>query len=695
MTLSLSANADTIPESTSKLLTARVTDQNGLPKAATIAWSSTDPNIVTVSNGLVTAVARGVASIVASTDGAADTAQILVTENDLILDVQPNAATVAVGDTIDFTATVRTRSGEVVAVNSVNWSLSDPSAAEFVAQGRLLLKTAGDLSIMAEALERRGNSELKVFRSPVASVTLTPGTASIYRGETLTLKATLRDDQGREVRDAIRWGSTDFSKATVTQDGLVTGVGTGSVVITATSDSRTGSATINVMSPAAVNVNLSVPVSTLLVGQVIQAVATATDASGQVLSGKTIGWQSNNPSIATVNSTGEVKGIAEGNVTLSAIIDGVVASTQLTVKGRKASSMSITPSSPSVTVGQQAQLVARVFDQNQVEMTGQAVAWTSSNTTVAAISSTGLMSGYSSGTTTITATSGLLSASVNASVGGTSVSSVRISPASASIQMGATTTLVAEALDANQQVLAGRSATWSSQNPAIATVSSTGLVTAREDGSTVITANIEGKTAGISVTVTPAPVVAVASIVVTSPNVVLDPGQQTQATATLKDANGNVLTGRTVTWSSLDTSVVKVNANGLVTAVAGGTVAVMARSGTVSGSISISVKTTLAAPVAKTVLDAPKQSLTVGESVQTSVTLYDASGNVLSGRTITYTSENPAILSVSATGMVKGLAPGSSKIRATSGGITGEDGFTVTGTVTTVSSIAVTPATTT
>ena len=693
--LSLSAAVDTIPESTSKLLTASVTDQNGLPKSATIAWSSTDPNIVTVSNGLVTAVARGVASVVASTDGAADTARIVVTENNLILDVQPSAASVAVGDIIDFTATVRTRSGGIVAVNSFNWSLSDTSAAEFVGEGSLLLKKEGNLSIIAKAMDRSGNSDVKVFRSPVASVTITPGTASIYRGETLTLKATLRDDQGREVRDGIRWGSTDFSKATVTQDGFVTGVATGSVVITATSDGRTGSATINVKSPAAVNVNLSVPVTTLLIGQTIQAVATATDATGQPVTGKTIGWQTNNPAIATVTSSGEVKGIAEGSVTLSASIDAVVASTQLTVKGRKATSMSITPSSPSVSVGQQSQLVARVFDQNQVEMPGQVITWTSSSSAVAAISSSGMLQGYSSGITTIKATSGLLSATVVASVVGTSVASVRISPASVNILYGTTTTLVAEALDANGQVLAGRSATWSSQNPSVASVSSTGLVNTLDDGTSVITANIEGKTASVLVTVTPPGAVAVASITVTSPSVTLDPGQQAQATATLKDANGNVLTGRTITWSSLDTSVVKVNANGLVTAVKGGTVAVMARSGTASGSISMTVTTTLAAPVAKTWVEAPKQSLLVGESVQTVVTLFDASGNVLTGRTITYVAENPAVLSVSAMGLVKGMAPGSTRIKVTSGGVTGTETFTVTSPVSTLSSISVTPATTT
>src|SRR5688572_32971827 len=85
LTLSLSADVDSIPESTSKLLTASVTDQNGLPESATIAWSSTDLNIVTVSNGLVTAVARGVASVVAPTAGAADRAELRGTEHERML----------------------------------------------------------------------------------------------------------------------------------------------------------------------------------------------------------------------------------------------------------------------------------------------------------------------------------------------------------------------------------------------------------------------------------------------------------------------------------------------------------------------------------------------------------------------------------------------------------------------------------
>ena len=94
-----------------------------------------------------------------------------------------------------------------------------------------------------------------------------------------------------------------------------------------------------------------------------------------------------------------------------------------------------------------------------------------------------------------------------------------------------------------------------------------------------------------------------------------------------------------VTWTSLDAAVATVNSTGLVTAKAGGTVAIVAKSGTVSGSASLTVSTPTAAPVAKVEIVSPSQDLTVGQSVQTVVTLYDANNNVLTGRTITYTSE--------------------------------------------------------
>ncbi len=694
LTVVLSLQSDTISESTTRQVSARVTDQLGLLKLVPVTWTSSDPSVVSVSGGTITGVGAGTAMVIASAGGGADSAEIVVTPTETVLDVQPSAAVVAAGDTIQFVATTRDKNGNVVSVGQLTWSSSDTLAAVFVNGGSLVAKAEGELEVSAAAAYRQGSGSVRVFKSPVSSVTIAPSVANVYQGAKLELVVTLRDQQGRLVEGDVTFGSTDPSKATVNQDGIVTGVSAGSVIITATSERKTGSATVNVLSAPAAVVSINLPSDTVPAGVEVQSTVTVLDGSGATLSGKTIGYQSSNPSVATVNSTGVVKGVVSGYTTISAIVDGKVGSKRVSVSGRVASSISITPNSPSVSAGQSSQLTAKVLDQSGIEMTGQPIAWQSANQAVAQVSATGLVTAVAAGSAKVSASSGALSSSVTVSVVNAPVASVQVTPASVSIAMGGSpAVLSATAFDASGNTLSGRVATWSSQNPTVASVNSSGMVTALGVGSTTIIANIEGKTASVTVTVGSAPAAPVASVTVTLASATLSVGQQTQASAVLKDAQGNVLT-RAITWSSLDTAVAKVSGTGLVTAFGGGTVTVIARSETVSGYASLTVSTPTAAPVAEVIVSAPTHALTVGQSVQSTVTLKDAQGNILTGRTITYSTGNSTVLSVSAAGLITGKGAGLAAVRATSGGITSpESDFTVASSTTgAVASITVTPA---
>jgi uncharacterized protein YjdB len=228
----------------------------------------------------------------------------------------------------------------------------------------------------------------------------------------------------------------------------------------------------------------------------------------------------------------------------------------------------------------------------------------------------------------------------------------------------------------------------------VATVNANGEVTAVAAGSTTIIAMIEGKTSAATVTVNAAPQTPVASVSVSLSRSTLNIGEQSQATAVLTDASGATLTGRQITWFSLDTTVAKVNSSGTITASGAGTVAILARSENVSGAASLNVNTPSLAAVAKVKVQVPTQNLQVGQDVQTVITLLDAAGNVLTGRTITYSTDNSAVISVSASGVVKGMGAGSTKMRATSGGVTSTETFYVTGSSSTIASITVAPAST-
>lgn len=675
----LSVHTDSVRATTSKQISARVTDQTGLLKLVPVSWKSSDPSVAMVSEGIVTGIAPGTALVVASAGDGADTARIVVTPDGPILDVQPSAATVAVGDTIAFIATLRETNGDIVPANGVTWISSDTVAAKFVKGGTLVARTEGELSISAEAQSLRGSSSVRVFRPPVASVTISPVFANVYKGAQLDLDVTLRDQQGRVVEGPVSFGSSNYSRATVTNDGVVTGLAAGSVVITATSGSKTGSAAITVLSAPAASASLSLSSDTVLVGVELQATVTVLDASGTPLSGRTIGYQSANLAVATVSPTGIVKGIAAGSTDISAIVDNIVATKRITVRGRLATLLSITPGEPSVSVGHQSQLVARVLDQNGSEIPGQSIIWSSANPGIATVSQSGLVTALSGGSTTISAVSGGLAVSVVVSVVSTSVARVMVSPSTTAMVIGGSpVALLATAFDANENILPGRAATWSSLNPAVASVSSSGVLSAISAGSATVIANIEGKTASVAVTVSSAPAAPVTSVTVTLASTTLNIGQQTQATAVLKDAQGNVLS-RAITWSSLDTTVAKVSATGLITAYSGGTVAIIARSEEVSGSASVTVNTPAPTAVASVTLVAPTQNLTIGQSVQSVVTLKDAQGNILTGRTISYSTENSSIVTVQASGVITGVGAGTTNVRATSEGKSATLGMTVNG----------------
>jgi hypothetical protein len=165
------------------------------------------------------------------------------------------------------------------------------------------------------------------------------------------------------------------------------------------------------------------------------------------------------------------------------------------------------------------------------------------------------------------------------------VASVTMSQPTASMDVGATLALTATPKDGSGNTLTGRTTTWTSSNSNVASVSS-GSVTAVAVGSATITATIEGKTATTEITVHLAPV---ATVTVTPSQKTIIVSGVAQLTATLKDANGNTLTGRTVTWSSSDETKVTVSATGVVTGVALGTVTITATSETKTGTGTVTV----------------------------------------------------------------------------------------------------------
>lgn len=158
------------------------------------------------------------------------------------------------------------------------------------------------------------------------------------------------------------------------------------------------------------------------------------------------------------------------------------------------------------------------------------------------------------------------------------VSTVTISPSSPTVTDGNTVQLTATLRDANNNVLTGRTVTWSSGNTNTATVNSSGVVTGVAAGSTAITATSEGQSSQVTVTVdAPTPPPAIATVTVTPGSATRTaPNGQVQLTATGFDSNGNTVPGATFSWSSSNTGVATVNSTGMVLVQAVGTAVITA-----------------------------------------------------------------------------------------------------------------------
>lgn len=253
---------------------------------------------------------------------------------------------------------------------------------------------------------------------------------------------------------------------------------------------------------------------------------------------------------------------------------------------RPVATVAVSPESGNVRVGGTRQLAATTKDAAGNVLSGRGLTWTSGDSTLAKVSETGLITGISvGGPVTITATSEGVSGRMALYVSVVPVSSVIVSPATATIRTGDTVRLGAITEDSAGHVLPGRVVAWASGDPAAATVDSTGLVSAIGAGTIAITATSEGHWGSGAITVT----VAVAAVEVTPSSEAVMTGTSATLRAVPEDALGNVLYDSPVTWASDNAAVATVSSGGEVAGVGAGLATITATSEGKSGTAHITV----------------------------------------------------------------------------------------------------------
>ena len=487
--------------------------------------------------------------------------------------------------------------------------------------------------------------------------------------EQLTLSAT-------PLGGSVTWQSTNPAVATVSNGGLVAGRSIGTSKIVAAYGKSSDTATVTVHAAVA-KLSVTPDSATVLVGQSMQLSFSALDKSGKTITGLTgssAKWSSSDPTIATVSPTGLVQGVASGVTAISLTVSGRTSVAFLRVSPLPVDTVVLSPSpTASTNVGSPLTLKATAEDATGKPLSDWIVVWSSSDSSIATVSSTGAVTSYKSGKATITASAGGKQAQTMLIANPAVVASVVIAVNASTIQVGQTTQAVATALDSAGNQISGRGVTWASAKPSVATVSSLGVITGVDTGSAKITATVDGVVGSTTETIGGA---TVANVSVTLDKSTIPVGSTAQATAVATDASGNVLTGRTVTWASSNTSIATVSNLGVVTAVGTGTVSI---SGTVDGKTSSATLVATSSVVASVSVSAATTSLAPGQTTQATAVLKDASGAIITAP-VTWTSSAPAVATVSSSGLITAVAGGSATITATSGTASGTLNITVSGT---------------
>ena len=241
--------------------------------------------------------------------------------------------------------------------------------------------------------------------------------------------------------------------------------------------------------------------ATVVQRDTLRLTATATNVYGQVVTGVEFAWASGNTAVAVVDSTGLVTGVGAGQAEVTATAAGVTGRAELTVEAPVPTTVALTPDTVVLTAfGQTVQLAAEVRDQIGRVMDGAPVAWSSADTTVAVIDSTGLVRAVGNGAATAVARAGDASGDAHVTVI-QSARSVTVSPAEETVALGDTLRLLAEARDENGHPVEGAEFAWSSSDAAVATVDPSGLVRGAREGTATITARADEASASSRITV--------------------------------------------------------------------------------------------------------------------------------------------------------------------------------------------------
>jgi uncharacterized protein YjdB len=490
-------------------------------------------------------------------------------------------------------------------------------------------------------------------------------------GETVQLRAEARDAAGAtQPGSRIRWTSSDPTVATVSVSGIVTPLAPGNVTITALSDEGpSGVTVIEVTPPAPATAEVTGAPAEVALGEVTRVGLLVRDAAGRPLAPGTVQWTSSDPTVLSVSSAGQLRALSPGTATLTGSADGGVAAAAIVVVRRPAVASVQIDTAPSLVVaGESARLHASARDNRGVMLADRLISWTAEPPEVARVSSDGTLTAIEPGVVRVTA----------ACEGHQAAAEVQVAPAPVAEVPGA------QPPDHGRVVAQGGRPGGSASVDSAAAVAAGAPPWRALGAAAVIAIAATGLWLWHRRPVDPAePRTAVGDLTKLS---IVPPANELAVGKSLRlglaPAAGDGALRQRVVWSTTDSTVVSVSAEGVATGRAPGDAIVIAASGDNKARATVRVLPadaagrpgaadtgagTAGAVAAIAITGAPPR-VTVRDSFELRASAADRAGTQLPDGPVTWQSSRPAVATVSPTGAVTALAEGSATITATRDG---------------------------
>lgn len=567
----------TMTKGTSETLTVTGTPADAL-EGQTITWKSSNKDVVTVdSEGKVEAVGVGNATITATAAGKSDSVKITV--NNPLKKITVDPATLTLKKGTSKTLSVKYDPADTTDNKAVTWESSDKSVATVDANGKVTALKDGSATITAKVGKLTATCALTVQEKKLTGISLDKTALELSKGQSSEALKVIYTPADTTDDKTVTWSSADEKIATV-KNGVVTAKATGTTKITATVGTHKAECTVTVNAKLT---GIKVTPDKVKVEKGQKANLNVTYLPADTTDEKAVTWKSENESVATVDENGVVTAVAGGKTKVIATAKANNKITAVCEVKVPIHTESIALNKTEITdllKGKTEKLEVSFIPSNTED--SREVKWTSSAADIAAVDANGTVKALKEGTATITATTadGKHTASCTVTVKEIHLTDVKLdemkNPSELFKGEKHQIKIGLNPIDTTDNVIY----TFASSDEKVVSVDKNGMVTALKNGKATITITVKTtntdfeKTLTYDITVEEIPL---ESIEIKGDVTSLEEGKTTKLNVVFNPTN--TTDDKTVVWSSSDTKVATVDANGVVKAVKAGNVKITAKVG--------------------------------------------------------------------------------------------------------------------